>query len=145
MFFRREKPRKLAFSDHLDALRSAGFDVRSEGSRARVSKYGCAAVLEDRGADVPVSTRVGVVVGSEVGMLVNGGYQQFFVTPGGRKLPALAEQLRALHDFGEDLREAIGEISYYNEGLGTTSEQHMYDRVEGRDFGKKQATGTGSH
>lgn len=145
MFFRREKPRELTFSNRLDALKAAGFDVRPDGSKARVSKHGCAAVLLDRGSDIPAATKAGVIVGDEIGMLVNGGYQQFFVTPSGRKFPALAQQLHALHDFNEDLREALGDISYYNESLGTTSDQHMYDRVKGRDAGAKQPTGTGSH
>jgi hypothetical protein len=146
MFFRREKPRQLAFSDRLDALRAAGFAVESQGSgKARISKHGCAAVLEDRGSDIPAVSNAGVVIGSEIGMLVNGGYQQFFVTPARKKFPALSTQLRALHDFNEDLREALGEISYYNESLGTISDQHMYDRVEGRDLGGKQPTGTVSH
>jgi hypothetical protein len=31
------------------------------------------------------------------------------------------------------LKEALGLVSLYNEGLGTTFDQHMYDRVKGRD------------
>ena len=129
MFFRREKPRNVSFNDRLDALRQLGFAVNG----SRVARNGIAAVLEDRG-DQPVAVKVsGVLVGDEIGELVNGGYQQFFITPSGKRLPALAEQLRALHDFGEDLKEALGDTSYYNEGLGTTSDRHMYDRVKGRD------------
>jgi len=72
-------------------------------------------------------------VGDEIGLLVDGGYQKFFRTPKGRKVPALAEHLKALHAFQEDLKEALGLVSLYNEGLGTTFDQHMYDRVKGRD------------
>ena len=133
MFFRRQKPRTLSFNDHLENLRNAGFSVEGSG-RARVSKHGCTAVLDERGADLPLVRDAGVLIGNEIGHLVNGGYQQFFVTPGGKRFPALAQQLRVLHDFQEDLKEALGLTSLYNQSLGTTSEQHLYDRVEGRDF-----------
>jgi hypothetical protein len=147
MFFRREKARTLSFSDRQDKLREAGFEVSSAGSEGtRVSKHGCAALLEDRGAEIPGVGKAGVVVGNEIGWLVNGGYQQFFVTPSGRKLPALAQQLRALHDFQEDLKEALGSISLYNQSLGTTSNRHLYDRVVGRDKGSIQPPAvTGKH
>jgi hypothetical protein len=144
MFFRRHKAHKLSFSDRVDRLREFGFDVQTSGSdRARIAKHGCAAQLVDRGEEIPGVSDSGVVIGNEIGRLVNGGFQQFFVTPSGKKLPALAQQLRALHDFKEDLKEALGSISLYNEGLGTTSNAHMYDRVKGRDFGAKNPTGTG--
>ena len=132
MFFRREKPRRVTYSDRLDSLKAMGFTVQPEGSATRVSKYGCAALVEDDGTQDPAVGKGGVVVGQELGQLVNGGYQQFFVTPSGKKLPALAQQLRALHDFQEDLREALGRPSLYNTSLGTISDRHMYDRVEGR-------------
>ena len=73
------------------------------------------------------------MVRDEIGLLVDEGYQKFFRTPKGRRVPALAEHLTALHDFQEDFREALGLVSLYNQGLGTTFDQHMYDRVEGRD------------
>jgi hypothetical protein len=146
MFFRREKERKLSFSDYLAKLREFGFNVQSAGSgKTQIAKYGCAASLEDRGNEIPAVSESGVVVGNEIGRLVNGGYQQFFVTESGKRLPALAPQLHALHDFKEDLKEALGGISLYNEGLGTTSNTHMYDRVRGRDLARKTPTGTGGH
>ena len=135
MFFRREKPRVVTFSDRLDALRQAAFKVDSTSAGTRVSKYGCAAVLTDHGDDVPGVGKTGVLIRDEIALLTNAGFQQFFITPSGKKLPALAPQLHALHNFHEDLKQAIGEISLYNEGLGTTSSRHMYDRVEGRDAG----------
>ena len=73
-----------------------------------MTKHGCTAVLTDRGDGNARDRKSGITVGNEVGHLVNGGYQQFFVTPSGRKLPALAQQLRALHDFQEDLKEGLG-------------------------------------
>jgi hypothetical protein len=134
MFFRREKPRQITFENYLDTLRSAGFKVESLGSGgARVSKLGCAAILKDNGTQHPEIGKVGVVIGNEIGYLVDGGFQKFLRTDSGRKEPAAAPHLRALHDFQEDLKEALGLTSLYNQGLGTTSDQHMYDRVKGRD------------
>ena len=62
-------------------------------------------------------------------------FQKFFVTPSGKRKPALAEELKAIHDFEADLREALGLENFYNEALGTVSTQYIYDRVEGRDSG----------
>lgn len=136
MFFRREKPKVATFDDRLSRLKEMGFTAQSaSGGGTTVSKHGAAALLQDRGAEPPAVSKAGVVVGREIGYLVNGGYQQFFITPSGRKFPALAQQLRALHDFQEDLKEALGQTSLYNTSLGTISDQHMYDRVENRDSG----------
>lgn len=74
-------------------------------------------------------------MGDEIGLLVHGGYQMFFITPSKRRAPALAGQLMALHRFEEDLKEALDLRSLYNEGLGTTCDLHLYDRVEERDEG----------
>ena len=101
----------------------------------RASRYGCAAVLEDRGGPHPHVNKAGILIGNEIGFLVMGGYQSFLRTASGRTEPALAEQLHALHDFEEDLKEALGLTSLYNESLGTTADQHMYDRVVNRDRG----------
>ena len=68
--------------------------------------------------------------------LLSGGYQMFLETPTGRRLPATATQLRALHEFEEDVKAALGLESLYNTSLGTTSRKHMYDRLKGRDQGQ---------
>jgi hypothetical protein len=62
-------------------------------------------------------------------VLVNGGYQMFLETPSGRRFPAMAEQLKALHEFEDDVKEALGLVNLYNTSLGTTSRKHEYDRV----------------
>jgi len=138
MFFRREKAKIASFTDRLDRLREFGFAVQSASGGASVGKHGCLAQIEDRGDATPGIGKAGVAIGKEIGHLVNGGYQQFFVTPSGRKVAALAEQLRALHDFQEDLKEALGLESLYNTSLGTVSNEHIYDRVENRDRGVKK-------
>ena len=133
MFFRREKPRQLTFEERLNRLKEYGFNLSREGGKARVSKLGCAAIIEDSGTEVPNVGKAGVIVGNEIGYLVHGGYQAFFQTATRRKVPALAEHLRALHQFQEDLKEGLGLISLYNTSLGTTFNKHLYDRVEDRD------------
>ena len=133
MFFRNKKAQNISFSERLDEVRKAGFTVQSEGSRARVSRRGFAAVMQEAEGEPALVGKAGVSVGDEIGLLVDGGYQKFFQTPSGRRIPALAEHLRELHAFQEDLREALGLVSLYNQGLGTTFDRHMYDRVVGRD------------
>jgi hypothetical protein len=133
MFFRREKPHTPTFEERLKQLRDLRFTVSQEGNRVKVSKLGCAATLEGSGAALPKVGKTGVIIGNEIGYLVHGGYQAFFRTESGRKVAALAEHLKALHNFQEDLREGLGLTSLYNMSLGTTFNKHVYDRVEDRD------------
>jgi hypothetical protein len=49
------------------------------------------------------------------------------------EIPATADHLRSLHEFSEELNEAIGATTLYNEALGTTSNVYNYDRVKGRE------------
>ncbi len=70
---------------------------------------------------------------SEIATLVDGGFQKFLRTESGHQFPALATDLKALHDFQEDLRETLGIQSLYNQSLGTTCDAHNYDRLSGRD------------
>ena len=53
---------------------------------------------------------------------------------------ATADALKAIHRFSEELREAIGEPSLYNESLGTVSNRYMYDRLKGREAGSEAAS-----
>ena len=136
MFFRREKPHNPTFSERIENVKKYRFAVANEGSGpVRVSRDGCAAVIEDRASGPPHVNKAGLVIGNEIGESMHGGYQTFWRTPSGRLAPALASQLKALHSFEEDLKEALGLTSLYNESLGTTFDQHMYDRVLNRDRG----------
>lgn len=136
MFFRRETPHVYSFAERLEALKKLRFAVKSlDAKRAQVSRDGIGAVIEDRGGEHTHVNRAGLLIGDENGMLVNGGYQMFWKTQHGHRVPALATQLKALHAFEEDLKEGLGLPSLYNEGLGTTSDLHLYDRVEHRDRG----------
>jgi hypothetical protein len=134
MFFRREKPHYDTFEERLGKLKALGFDIQSLGSgRARVVRGGIAATITDVPGKDPHIDKAGLLMGDEIGLLVNGGYQMFFVSQARKRLPALADQLMALHEFEEDLKEGLGLVSLYNQGLGTTSDLHLYDRVQGRE------------
>jgi hypothetical protein len=136
MFFRREKSHEPTFTERLDGLRKLGFSTSPAGSgKAQVLRDGIGAIIEDRADQHPHVNKAGLVLGDEIGLLVNHGYQMFWQSPGGRRVPALATQLKALHAFEEDLKEGLGLTSLYNESLGTTSDLHLYDRVEHRDQG----------
>jgi hypothetical protein len=140
MFFRREKPRIPTFDDRLQAL--AKLDIRSapKGSgRAAVMRGPCAGVVRQTAENRYEIERLGIVVGNEIGELADGGNQKFWVTPSGKREPAQAEQLVALHAFGEDIRECLDLTSFYNEGLGTVNALHLYDRVKDRDRGLTRA------
>jgi len=108
-------------------------DAVARGVRA--GRGDLAVDLEDAGGSVRARGRAGILIGDQLAALVDGGFQKFFRTPSGKKKPATAEELKALHDFEEDVREAIGKDSYYNEGLGTVSTFYLYDRVKDRDKG----------
>jgi len=137
MFFRREQPKVNTFDDYMNQARSAGFTVeRMGGGKVRISRDGAAAVVESSPVGTPVFTeRAGVMLGQEIAGLVDGGYQKFMATPTGKRRPALASDLQLIHNFQEDLREALGLTSLYNESLGTVSNQYLYDRVVDRDRG----------
>jgi hypothetical protein len=136
MFFRRERFKNPSFAERLENLRQAGFVITPmAGGAMRASRGGCAVDLGDDNGTVAIAGRAGVAQGSEIGALVDGGFQKFFETPSGGKKPALAGDLKALHDFEEDLKEALGQESYYNESLGTVSTFYLYDRVKDRDRG----------
>jgi hypothetical protein len=136
MFFRRERPHRFTFEERLANLKSLRFETRRESTdRARVTRDGCAGIVENLGDGNVKIGKAGVLMGDEIGMLVNRGYQMFLRTPSGREQPALASHLHTLHAFDEDLREGLGLTSLYNLSLGTTSDEHLYDRVEDRDRG----------
>jgi len=137
MFFRNNKAQVATFEDRIANLKQYGFQsvVQSTGV-ARVKRDGCAAIVESLGAGKVKIGKAGVLVGEEIGELVNLGYQMIVRTPSGVELPALASHLKTLHAFDEDLREGLGLTSLYNLSLGTTSDEHLYDRVVDRDKGE---------
>jgi hypothetical protein len=136
MFFRRERTKTPSFSERIDLLRRAGFstDTLADG-RIKITKNGVGAIVGDEGKNQPQFERAGILAGSEIATLLNHGYQMFLETPSGRKMPATAKELKALHEFEEDVRASLGMVDLYNTSLGTTSPKHEYDRVYKRDTG----------
>lgn len=142
----RTKVKSHTFEEVLNILSGLGFDVRKAPEVANqvfVGKYGAGAILAgrtppSRPQQEPVHPatwvkRPGLVLDGEVATLLDRGYQKFWKTARG-ETPATADSLRAVHRFAEELREAIGEPSLYNESLGTTSDVYLYDRVQARDL-----------
>src|ERR1700756_4984054 len=124
------------YEEALAWLRDHGFDTTdAPGTTARVflRKYNVSAAIQKTPDDgVKIFAYPGYLIGSEISKLVNRGYQQFLKTSKA-EVPATAEQLKALQTFSEELKEALGLPSLYNESLGTVSEAYQYDRVVDRD------------
>src|SRR5437868_12975995 len=118
-------------------LRSHGCEVLeapATPNRIFVKKHGCSAAIEkDRDSDaVRLFAKPGYMVGGEIARLIDKGYQKFLKTSK-LEIPATADHLKAIHTFSEELREAMGAASLYNESLGTVSDRYVYDRVKDRD------------
>jgi hypothetical protein len=138
MFFRRNRVVVQTFSERIELLKKAGFrtDTQADG-RVKITKHGVAAVVGDEGKNQPEIERAGVLIGPNIAILLNAGYQMFLEVPNGKRLVATAEQLQNLHDFEDDVKQALGLENLYNTSLGTTSTKHMYDRVYKRDSGEQ--------
>jgi hypothetical protein len=134
-----KKTLSRSFNDVLALLGGQRFDVApaQEGSRrvpnaVQVRKYGCAAeIAAAPDSTVEIVSRPGWLLNGEIARLLDRGYQKFLKTSK-LEIPASADHLRALHEFGEELNEAIGGTTLYNEALGTTSNIYNYDRIKGR-------------
>ena len=124
------------YEDAVSWLRDHGFDlIEAPGTQARVfpKKYNCSAAIQKTDDDgVKIFAYPGYLVGSEISKLVNKGYQQFLMTTK-TEIPATADHLKALHQFSEEMKEALALPSLYNESLGTVSESYQYDRIKDRD------------
>jgi hypothetical protein len=128
------------FNDVLVLLGSQRFDVAPvrDGAKrtpnsVQVRKYDCAAeIAAAPDGTVEILARPGWLLNDEIARLLDRGYQKFLKTSK-LEIPATADHLRAIHEFTEELNEAIGGTSLYNEALGTTSNVYTYDRVEGRE------------
>jgi hypothetical protein len=124
------------FEDAVNWLKEHGFDVlEAPGTSGRVfvKKYNVsAAIQKSEDGGVKIFAYPGYLLGTEISKLVNKGYQQFLKTSK-TEIAATADHLKALHSFSEELNEALGMPSLYNEALGTTSEAYHYDRIVDRD------------
>ncbi|MCI0354899.1 MAG: hypothetical protein L0099_07665 [Acidobacteria bacterium] len=117
-------------------LSEHGFDVLeapATNNRVFVKKLNCSAAIEKAEGDgVRLFAKPGYLIGGEISKLVDRGYQKFLKTSK-TEVPATADHLKAVHQFSEELKEAIGATSLYNESLGTVSDRYLYDRVADRD------------
>jgi hypothetical protein len=135
-----KKPPTRTFNDVLALLGGQRFDVApaQEGARrtpnaVQVRKYGCAAnIAAAPDGSVEILARPGWLLNGEIARLLDRGYQKFIKTSK-LEIPATADHLRSIHEFTEELNEAIGGTTLYNEALGTTSNIYNYDRVKGRE------------
>ncbi len=139
------KTRKPNFDQTLATLRSHSFDVAPYPGVAgsmTVSKHGVGAVIvPGPGGDTPVAFAIspGIIVRGEIARLLDRGYQKFIKTSQ-FELPATAAQLHAIHAFSEELKLLVGDVSLYNESLGTTSDLYQYDRLQGREAAEPSPT-----
>lgn len=131
------KTKQLTFDEILANLRGSQFDVQPVSGVAgqyRVQKHGCAAVIAKsrEGDGAAIVAGPGFVLGGEIAHLLDRGFQKTLKT-NKLEIAATADHLKAIHRFGEELKEIIGAPSFYNESIGTTSDDYFYDRLKGRD------------
>lgn len=132
-----KKLKPKTFEEATAWVRDHGFEMlEAPGTQGRIflKKYNVSAAIErtpDGG--VKIFAYPGYLVGGEIAKLVDRGYQKFLKTTK-TEIAATADHLKALHSFTEELKEALGMTSLYNESLGTVSESYHYDRVKDRDL-----------
>ena len=130
-----------SYDEAVQWLRDHGFDLLEapgvQNGRVFLKKDNVSAAIEKTpDGGVKIFAYPGYLVGGQIAKLVNRGYQQFLMTTK-TEIPATADHLHALHHFTEELKEAIGAPSLYNESLGTVSSDYMYDRVKDRDSAQR--------
>lgn len=117
-----------------EKFEQAGFVVAEvRAGVIEVRKSGCVAYLENRqGKWIHPGPPCFVVQGINC-ELEDRGYQKFWLAkPNGKRFPIRKADLESLHHFDEEVRYLVGMKSLYNESLGTTNAQTVYDRLTGR-------------
>jgi hypothetical protein len=136
-----KQPEQRTYEDAVSWLRDQGFEIlEAPGTQNRVflKKLGVSAAIEKApDGGVRLFAKPGYLISGEISRLIDKGYQKFLKTTKA-EIPATADHLKAIHQFSEELREGTGQISLYNESLGTVSDRYVYDRVEGRDLPEAQ-------
>ena len=125
------------YEDALSWLRDHGFDILeapATPNRVFLKKNNCSAAIEKdaKNDEVKIFAVPGYLIGGEISRLVDRGYQKFLKTTK-TEVPATADHLKAIHTFTEELKEATGLPSLYNESIGTVSDTYEYDRIVDRD------------
>lgn len=117
----------------VESLSAKGFMVRSSGGVARIEKYNCGAELrKEPSGDFQMTIIPSIMLQGQFTHLWDAGYQKFLLAHDGRKFPVRVTQLADLRRFNEELRNALGVPTYYNEALGSTCQYSVYDRLKGR-------------
>lgn len=136
-----KKKKSRSYDEAVQWLREHSFDVLdAPGTPGRLflKKHGVSAAIEkasDGGAKV--FAYPGYLVGGEIARLIDQGYQKVLRTSR-TEVPATADHLHAIHSFSEELKEALGRPSLYNESLGTVNDDCLYDRMKGREAGERK-------
>jgi hypothetical protein len=130
-----------SFQNALRWLSDHGFEVTHPapgGKIYKITKDQCVAQVElASDGNSRVAVFPACLVAGEPAVLIDRGYQKFFQTSK-IEIAATAERLESLHRFSEELKEALGYTSLYNEGLGSVSGSYQYDRVTDRDLPENQ-------
>jgi len=133
--------KQRTYEEAVSWLREHGFEILdAPGTKDRVflKKCNCSAAIEKAPDETTrLFAKPGYLMGGEIARLVDKGYQKFLKTTK-TEVPATADHLKAIHQFSEELREATGAVSLYNESLGTVSDRYVYDRVQGNDTPESQ-------
>lgn len=124
---------KLFDQPQVESLSGKGFLVRSSGGVVRIERYGCGAELRKTPEGLYQMTVLpSIMYEGQFARLWDAGYQKFLITHENKKVPIRVNQLQDLRRFNEELRNALGVPTYYNEALGSVSHVTAYDRVKGR-------------
>ena len=127
--------KELSAADVRKKFEASGFQVAETPGNPRsleVKKNGFTRHLEldASGAWIPSGHPLFNVRGLDC-ELEDRGYQKFWYHQG-KRFPARLKELKALHQFEQEVRYILGLKSLYHESLGSTSARTVYDRVEGR-------------
>ena len=127
--------RELSAADVQSKFEASGFQVAETPGNPRsleVKKNGFTRRIEldASGAWIPVGHPLFNVRGLDC-ELEDRGYQKFWYHQG-KRFPARLKEIKALHQFEQEVRYILGLKSLYHESLGSTSARTVYDRVEGR-------------
>ena len=126
---------RAVISETRKKFEDAGFAIFESAEGAKflgVKKHNCGLLLEHTSSgEVKPVGEAGYWTKQGLAKLEDRGYQKFWWIEG-KRLPALAEHLEALHTFEAEVRSLVGMGSLYHEALGTRSTRSVYDRLQGR-------------
>ncbi len=127
--------REATAKDIRKEFTQAGFEIverETAPDSIDVKKGDCIQVLErtPRGRWLPAGPPHRLVRGVRC-ELEDRGYQKFWYAEG-KRFPIRLQDLKALHEFEEEVRSILGLTRLYHLSLGTTCARSVYDRLTGR-------------